>query len=781
MICKNCGAELRKGETFCGVCGEKIQFDDNIECSKCAGHFDPNLGICPFCGNEVSDSTITEKTDDSETENSFITGIKIRKKVPFIMAVAILLSFLCSFLIILYLWISPIFSSDARKYSSAEIYEICDILDYSALAATADYYCDEINDTYVFDADGDGKKELFMSTYNELYYQKPNILAFDTLDIGIMASAVHNGAAGSASITTEINDKLCLEWGYYSVGNFNIHYEEWTNDGWNEITDSIDFEEGEDSDWAEQVAQNAYESYLPKVTQKTSHHKILSNFYDAKNYKEIIDAYKGHISKWWGENYKYIEEDIDGDGKDEYAFIISDFGKHWLDNLTTVGTDAFQIENFVNSLGDMGTTVIYADADKNGIVFHTFFSDITVDVYTDDNRYEGDEITLSWQNGELLIKCIKEKNIKTDIFFCSEVILSKESYELDENAFNDISELYTKYLKKHLYKDVLVKYVDICDAPGDELVCVCTNSNIDRINAYAIYCGRIITLYEQDYGQTGAVYLSENGDKMMLLNYIQRECKNQNSSSGISNIRRGNDYRYWFTGFDDNYCAYEQDMQYLLLYDDETPTAEDNEFFAKLNEFLDVATVCVDSYELTGYSVIPNIQTDYFETETGKYLSISNCNLNKKGKVSVNQDSWLNFRKGPNIAYDKILIDSANNDSFVKQMNGSSVTVIDTKNTDDAENPIWVKIQIKYSDNTLVGYSSQRFIEIAEIKHIAVGETFTVEASTNDDGLYWSSNDENVLSVDSSTGKVTGNNKGLVLVSVESESGLTDSCLIMVD
>lgn len=754
-----------------------------MKCCKCGKNFDENLGICPFCGTEISDFVITEEVDNHKMGNDSTVGAPKPRKKSRILALSVLLPVLCAMFMGMYFLISSVILSDARTYSEEEISEICDVLDYSALSATLDYYSESIAESYLHDADSDGRKELFITSYNDVYEDRPVVFAFDTVDNGTMATATHLGAAGDVCISSEFSNDFCLKWGYYSTGYSEVHYEEWTNNGWNEITDTInppiEIKEIEE-------ARNKFEATIKEISEspdigKVSHYQLMSKYYNAKNHEDIVEAYNEHLIEWWGQNYKYIKEDIDEDGKNEYAFIISNFGKHWADNLTTTGTDGILMENFIEGLEEIGTICIYADADKNGIVFHTFFTDKSVDVYTLENQYEGDNIKLSWQDGELLIKIIKGKEIITENFFCSGVKFSKENYEADKDAFNTVSELYTKYLKNHLYKEVLVKYVDICEAPGDELVCVCTDSDIERVNVYAIYCGRIITLYEQDYGQTGAVYLAEKDGKMMLLNYIQRVYGNQLFPAGSGNRRTGNDYRYWFTGFDENYCAYECDMQYLLLYDDETPTAKDNEFFVKLNDYLDIATVCVDRYELMGYSVMPNIQTDYSQTETGKYLSISNCNLNKKGKVHVNEDSWLNFREGPAITYNKILTNSADSESFVKQMNGSSVTVIDTNNTGDAENPIWVKIQIKYSDQTLIGYSSQKYIEISDIKHIEVGETFTVEASTNDDGLHWSSNDDNILSIDGSTGKVTGKNKGLVLVSVESESGLTDSCLIMVN
>lgn len=813
MTCKNCGAELQAADTFCGECGVKIESQEKeaVKCGECGKFFNKEFGMCPFCGTEININNIG--LDDSQEAPTAIdnndmiakdiktkfvscpicnkpfdenvgicpfcgsiaatnlpttdlSGVandedyqaysKKRRKKALILVTTIILPIVCCLSIITIQLISLIFESNGRKYSDSEINEICDVLDYSALASTVEYYSDNITETYLHDADNDGRKELFMTSYNEIYEGKPVIFAFDTADVGTMASATHFGAAGNACITSASNGQLCLKWGYYSTGITNVNYEVWTNRGWY-LTDT---------------SSNA--SDLPNVLNTISHHTLLSRYYNAKNYEDIINAYNKHLDDYFGIRHKYIKEDVDGDGEDEYLFIMSDFGELWAQNLTTSGTDPHLMEGYINGLETIGTTVIYADADKDGIVFHTFFTDATVYVYTQESGYESDKVTVSWENSELLIKFYNEFQQTILSYFCSQVNVSKANIKNEEQAFDTVSELYIKYLKNRVYYEVLVKYADVCDAPGNELVCICTEDGISQVDVYAIYCGRIIKLYQQDLNQIGAVYLVESDGNQLLLNYTQKV---------RTNIFFGSEtyYKYWLTNFDENYFVCDKDMNTLSIADSETPVGDDYLFFEKLNEYLDGGFVCVDEYELTGYSVMPNIQTDYSETETGKYLSISNCNLNKKGKVRVNEDSWLNFREGPAITYNKILTNSANPESFVRQMNGSSVTIIDTSNTGDAENPIWVKIQIKYSDKTLIGYSSQRYIEIADIKHIAVGETFTIEASTNDDGLHWSSNDDNILTIDSSTGKATGKNKGLVLVSVESESGLNDSCLIMVD
>ena len=221
-----------------------------------------------------------------------------------------------------------------------------------------------------------------------------------------------------------------------------------------------------------------------------------------------------------------------------------------------------------------------------------------------------------------------------------------------------------------------------------------------------------------------------------------------------------------------------------------TVSSENEEFFERFNAYIANAVVLSDPYEITGYGSLSqstgmtthggadgNTDTDNQQA----YLNISNCSTSKQGIVNVPETSHLNFRKGPAVSYPKILIDQTDDESFVRQLRGSSVTVIDTVNTGDEENPVWVKIQIKYNDLTLEGYSSQSWIDLPGIRHISVGNTFDIEADTNETSLLWSCNDTSVAQVDSATGVVTAIKPGLVVITVKSESGLSDSCLIMVD
>ena len=61
-----------------------------------------------------------------------------------------------------------------------------------------------------------------------------------------------------------------------------------------------------------------------------------------------------------------------------------------------------------------------------------------------------------------------------------------------------------------------------------------------------------------------------------------------------------------------------------------------------------------------------------------------------------------------------MLMDPADPDSYVRQAKGSPVTVLETIETEDPENPVWVKIRITYGDRELVGYSSKTYIRLLD-------------------------------------------------------------------
>ncbi len=80
MICKNCGAQLQKEDTFCALCGKDVQNKEKeaVKCTECGKFFNKEFGMCPFCGTELAEDNI-ELTDNqdiplsvTDTEEPFV-------------------------------------------------------------------------------------------------------------------------------------------------------------------------------------------------------------------------------------------------------------------------------------------------------------------------------------------------------------------------------------------------------------------------------------------------------------------------------------------------------------------------------------------------------------------------------------------------------------------------------------------------------------------------------------------------------------------------------------
>jgi hypothetical protein len=240
-------------------------------------------------------------------------------------------------------------------------------------------------------------------------------------------------------------------------------------------------------------------------------------------------------------------------------------------------------------------------------------------------------------------------------------------------------------------------------------------------------------------------------------------------------------YSYSLFRFSDAYIMEIRDSDTLRVEANQGGGSAGSSFFGRVNGYLSSSAVCHDPYSLMGYSVMQETGWENMGEPEGLYLRISNCSTNKIGVITLqDDDSFLNFRSGPSTQYDRVLINESDPESYVKQVQGSPVTVIMPYNTGNSQNPIWAQIRIHYQDKVLEGYSSQRYIRIEGIRHIAVGESFRITAETNDTALYWFSSDMAVASI-GKDGTLTGIQPGLVLVTVISESGLEDSCLIMID
>ncbi len=316
------------------------------------------------------------------------------------------------------------------------------------------------------------------------------------------------------------------------------------------------------------------------------------------------------------------------------------------------------------------------------------------------------------------------------------------------------------------YSNIRYCSADVCETEGEEFLFAGKLNGKYYFSVYCIYDGKAVEIFSNT--DDIAYFLCSKDSKDQILSFSQSQSSNNGNYT--------QDYTYSLFYFDAQFAKQEVDYASINVPISSNPGKAENEFFEKFNQYREYIVVCVDPYELTGYDLM------YGQTPTNKeYLNISNCSTSKSGVVDVYSHSWLNFREGPAKSYNKILIDPSNSKSFVKQMRGSVVTILDTVNIADEENPVWVKIQIKYADKTLTGYSSQSYINLYDVKHLSVGDHFMIEAKSSQSALTWSVNDSNVAYIDPSTGEIIAKAPGLVMVTVKDKNGLTDSCLIKID
>lgn len=327
-----------------------------------------------------------------------------------------------------------------------------------------------------------------------------------------------------------------------------------------------------------------------------------------------------------------------------------------------------------------------------------------------------------------------------------------------------------RFLENSGYTDVRIRLADICDAEGKEAICCYNKNGRYVVEIYAVRNDSLQTIYSKS-GDEGSVYLLEMNGKLYLLDYAQNlSADNYTQSYSYKLFRFGRSFD--FITADEN--------DFTVSAGSEGGGSAGAHFFSSFNTYLADAMVCYDPYALKGYHFMSGTGSNDDNVNTAeKYLNITNCNTSKVGIVTMKKDtSWLNLRSGPGTHYEPVLIDPYDPDSCVKQTQYSIVTIMEPYNTGDSKNPIWYRMRITYQNRTLEGYSSQRYINVEDMTTIPRGSSMTIDISTNDTGAFFTTSDSSIASVDPYTGEVYGIRGGIVLISVVTDSGLSDSCLI---
>ncbi len=471
----------------------------------------------------------------------------------------------------------------------------------------------------------------------------------------------------------------------------------------------------------------------------------------AKNYADYLESLSSE-----NVNYTYISRDLDSDGKNEYLIEIQDSLADFCEAAGDSETAAHIQEIYDDGSDDVPGVLIYGSYADGQLVFHGFRQPVSAD---------GAEITL--EEGNLIFS---NDGSKSRIFvgFPDKVYTD---YDGKTEDFNYICNSFCNYEITQGY-EVRFYAADVADVPGSQVIVSASLEGDVYSQLYTVTDGVMHLLYFNPFEQN-ATYITEIDSAEYIMTYTQQLTGSGDEYSTF--------YSYSIFRINENYePAIYEEMSTIVKAD--AYTEENGIFFEKFNAYLKDAVVCSDPYELKGYTLNPySVDPDGETVTLSDYLTITNCNTSKQGIVKVSEDSYLNFRNGPSVSSGRILVDSSDSSSYVRQNNGASVTVIDTVNTDNKENPVWLKVRIKYLGQTLTGYSSKKYIELSDVKSIAVGEKFTLVADSDQTDLKWSCNDESVAKIDADTGEITGIREGLVTVSVASESGLSDTCIVMVE
>ncbi len=642
--------------------------------------------------------------------------------------------------------------------------------------------------SYICDADDDGKDELFIvfdtfsyeidgvyyykvfCAFDPDYKDKCHIISYlDYIDTegGGVDYVIDRNPEEYTQL--RLSDKygvlLTVGEAGYAVDSYETYHYKWTNDGWTEVLSNLALRKNYTAETEQEYSDSYSELGVSQMTENSSENNSL--YFDAKNASNFYDYYINRI-KDNNNILKSENDDFDGDGNNEQMLILNArCFEDLIENAVYEGEkDMKTIISILYEYNEMESMVaLYFDSSDTAVL---------INLLNLDCNYFNDDYEIIHSDNIIGVRC-NDSGFGTVCIAVDSVENYSESYG-SGSARERLADGYFASLSESGFTDISYKMVDLAPTEGDEMIVVARENNSNRYDFYvcAFYKGRACVIYSSVGESYGSHYIYiDDYDSPCILYYRQ-----ETTTKKIT-------YAYRLISFDKDLAVVYGDENSLTLKLNETPDAYANEFLSAFNNMLKSSYVCVDPYELTGYGTMTggshfggydNDESDY----PSEYLSINNCDTSKSGIVDVSE-GWLNFRSGPSKKNKVILLDPSDKQSYVRQLRGSVVTVLDTVNTGDKKNPIWVKIQIKYADMTLVGYSSQRYIDLYGIRHISVGDKFDINADSSSNNLYWSVNDTSVATIDSKTGKITGKAAGLVMVTVSDDNGLTDSCLVMID
>lgn len=558
---------------------------------------------------------------------------------------------------------------------------------YSILLSAAP---DNAYKTLVTDLDGDGKNELISTLH---------ALIFDPDDRGHIASTYNQAGVGFYLD----KDGNLYERSVYTVfltqvetglpGEYQGSTEIYTcrsNGSTLELTDSINPQDetdvyqkatvdGREVPWAE--GQKQLEALdLQPVT--TIPEDFTACTYDVVYTDSLIAGLDEYFTRRFPNYQGTFTGDVDGDGLEETCFLLPGFMDDWLDPY------------FTNDSGYDGLTSWLVTSQFN------YHEDRTGFLLVDPGE-EQVTLTAACALGELR-SSDTTLTYENHILACgtARCYLPTPGQELISYADG-----LTVFMEGDGYHDSFYKQVDLADMAGTEMVCMSqlTRSNNDWFAlVFTMRDGLPSPIHCVSF-YNSSCFISAYEEKPALLTYSQA-------------FRNYDDYwtsySFKLVRFDETGAVQELDSQHISYTKAQEDGTEVAAFFAKLQPYLEKLTVLYDPFRISGSQWISPEQADAGQPPEEGTTEAQEPAL---GFVQVeSEESWLHLRTGPGVNYTKVLTNPEDPDSFVRQALGSPVTILETIETNDEENPVWVKIRITYQDTEIIGYSSKTYIRIPE-------------------------------------------------------------------
>lgn len=428
----------------------------------------------------------------------------------------------------------------------------------------------------------------------------------------------------------------------------------------------------------------------------------LSCTYDVKYRDSLLNGLHDHFFSTYGGYTQMLTGDIDGDGAEEVIYLLPNFEDVWVNSLNDVSGEG-DIEGarhwFKAEFSDefQHTAVIIAD-ETDG--------ELTLNVHCALDYFTADSVeNMYLEKGYLYINS-------------SKIYL--------DGGFTDVqgTEMYAAlntYLANYGYTNCFFRIVDVTDLEGTEYMCIGKINGEWNVSVIMILEGNPRTVYTQRLYDT-AVYLTEYQGQQCLMTYSQSMYEEYGET--ITN------YMYDTVRVDAGGEVQVLDAASASFTSSEEDATAASTFFQRLNVYLTKFVVVRDPYRITGKTWMEPGQAEY-GTVPAEEIPVTQQPSQPEQPEQPEQPqeeektvmgfvqikyahSWLNLRVGPGVQYDKVLMDPNDPESFVKQALGSPVTVLETIETGDPDNPVWVKIRITYGNREFVGYSSKKYIRLAD-------------------------------------------------------------------